>query len=362
MSKIFELFGYPLSDTSQEADSCRREARCPFMGSDCDGGGNRHLSNIKLENKEEMQSYFEGRKFVPSGVCSLISEKGKPWIVCPRRLFFLGKPGVRERQHQDIVQNFIMHYSGFPSGTQVGIWPELKLKYSESIDGITKSFDYTFDYIVMPVGYVSAEDVEAATKEKWIKLRRNLELSGYLVKDDGVEDFPIGAPLIIEIMTSSTSGGNKDKRTTIPMAFEDAILRGIHQAPSINYRQVWARMVSQLIVKSEVGLGWGGKTLWILQDTLVDYISTSTALNIHHFLTNYTDEVNIVSFSYGSNITFKLGVIELSDGKLFAGRIAPPEINPEPSFQDMIRSPSRPSIHKLYRLLAKRRPSNKVMI
>jgi len=78
MSKILELFGYPLNDNSPEADTCRREARCPFMGADCDGGGNRHLSNVKLENKEEMQSYFEGRTFVPSGVCSLISEKGKP--------------------------------------------------------------------------------------------------------------------------------------------------------------------------------------------------------------------------------------------------------------------------------------------
>jgi len=45
------------------------------------------------------------------------------------------------------------------------------------------------------------------------------------------------------------------------MAFEDAVLGKPHQGPGINYRQVWARMVSQLVVKSEVGLAWGGKTI-----------------------------------------------------------------------------------------------------
>ncbi|MGI9057395.1 MAG: hypothetical protein ACR2H5_02350, partial [Ktedonobacteraceae bacterium] len=49
---------------------------------------------------------------------------------------------------------------------------------------------------------------------------------------------------IIEIMTSSTSGGNKDKGTTISGAFQDAILGRSHRGPDINYRQVWARMVS----------------------------------------------------------------------------------------------------------------------
>jgi hypothetical protein len=51
--------------------------------------------------------------------------------------------------------------------------------------------------------------------------------AGYALAKRGiqeyVEDFPKGPPTVVEIMTCSTSGGNKDKRTTIPMAFEDAI-------------------------------------------------------------------------------------------------------------------------------------------
>jgi hypothetical protein len=47
-------------------------------------------------------------------------------------------------------------------------------------------------------------------------------------------------------------------------------------------------MVSQLIVKSEVGIGWGGKTFWILQDALIKYISESTNLNVREFLTEKT--------------------------------------------------------------------------
>lgn len=67
-----------------------------------------------------------------------------------------------------------------------------------------------------------------------------------------LEEFPVGPPLVIEVMTSSTSGGNKAKSTTIQQAFKKAIRREQHQAPGINYRQIWARMVSQLIVKSQI--------------------------------------------------------------------------------------------------------------
>ena len=73
-----------------------------------------------------------------------------------------------------------------------------------------------------------------------------------------------------------------------------------HKAPGINYRQVWARMVSQLIVKSEVGLHWGGKTIWLVQDVLVNYICSSTALDIKRFLAEHTGEVNMLSFRFGA--------------------------------------------------------------
>ena len=107
------------------------------------------------------------------------------------------------------------------------------------------------------------------------------------------------------------------------MACEDAILFGEkHNAPGINYRQVWARMVSQLIVKSQVGMAWGGKTIWLIQDVLADYISKSTALILSQYLSDHLDEVNILSFSYGDNINSdREALIKLRDSKLFSGPI-----------------------------------------
>ncbi len=104
--------------------------------------------------------------------------------------------------------------------------------------------------------------MEVATGESWRVLKRTVQSGGYSLAcrngKDFVEDAPTGVPGIIEIMTSSTSGGNRDRRTTISMAFEDALHDREHRAPGINYRQVWARMVSQLIPKSEAALAWGG--------------------------------------------------------------------------------------------------------
>ena len=67
MSKIFELFGYPVADQSPEAIETRKNAQCPFMGADCDGGGNRYLSNVNLKQNTELAAFFEGRSSVPSG-------------------------------------------------------------------------------------------------------------------------------------------------------------------------------------------------------------------------------------------------------------------------------------------------------
>ncbi len=107
------------------------------------------------------------------------------------------------------------------------------------------------------------------------------------------------------------------------MACEDAILYGQnHNAPGINYRQVWARMVSQLIVKSQVGMSWGGKTIWLVQDVLADYISKSTALILPQYIADQLNEVNILSFGYGDNVNNEDdALIELRDSKLFAGPI-----------------------------------------
>lgn len=362
MSQIFELFGYPVDDQSPEAVKTRKDAQCPFMGADCDGGGNRYLSDVNLEQNAELAAFFEGHHSVPSGVCSLQLRPDTPsWIVCPRRLFFLAKSGTGQRVNQRFSEQLLLKYAGYASGTRLGVWSELRVTYRS----IKKSFQYTFDYILMPIASLDQSQIEEQTGVDWAATRRLVEASGYAMARrnglDYVDNFPDGYPVIVEVMTSSTSGGNKTKRTTIPMAFTDAILGKPHRGPGINYRQVWGRMVSQLIVKSEVGLAWGGKTIWVLQDTLVNYISSSTALDIRHFFADNTGEVNILSFSYADDYRNPDGLIELKQGELFAGPISSGNAK-EPSFQDMIRAPVAPPKSVLLQSLLKRAPAGTIIV
>jgi len=181
--------------------------------------------------------------------------------------------------------------------------------------------------------------------------------------------------IIIEVMTSSTSGGDKKKRTQIAMACEDAILHGMnHNAPGINYRQVWARMVSQLIVKSQVALAWNGRAIWLVQDVLAEYISKSTALLLPEYLAERLDEVNILSVSYGDSIKDKTsGIIELKDTQLFSGVISS-RGKPSPSlrsgsvkssntivdksngFIDIVKIGAPPPKTQIWKSLLKKRP------
>ena len=97
--QLFEVFGFPLSDRGSTAEKFRQNAMCPFMGCECDGGGNRYLSHVDLSSKPELKDYFGGRARVPSGVCSIQPKQGeRPWIVCPRRLMVLAHEGMGKRQ------------------------------------------------------------------------------------------------------------------------------------------------------------------------------------------------------------------------------------------------------------------------
>jgi hypothetical protein len=333
MPTIFELFGYSLSNRSIEVENLRQQAYCPFMKTTCDGGGNRYLSTISLSNSP-LNTYFDTSQLtsVPSGVCSLQLQPGHtPWIICPRRLLFLGKAGhpTQVRKPQNALERQLLAWGGFQPGQQVGVWPEVKVKYSEG----AKSFDYAFDYILMAMTMSASQDVS---------------LSPYQL---------LGNPLILEIMTASTSGGDQRKRTTIPLAFEDAILGQPHVSPGINYRQVWARMASQLIVKSQVALGWGGKTLWLIQDTLAEYISKTTALDLAQFTAQQPSEVNILSFAY-PDLQFDLAnPIALALADLYAGLINPHQADNQPSFQDILLSPLQPPLEYLTKLLQRNAPS-----
>jgi hypothetical protein len=179
---------------------------------------------------------------------------------------------------------------------------------------------------------------------------------------DYVEDFPFGKPLVIEIMTASTSGGNKNKRTTIPQAFEDAMLGKPHNAPNINKRQVWARMVSQLIVKSEVALKWGGHAIWLVQDNLANYISDSTALNLRRFISQHLSEVNLLDFSYGKFESNQQGIIELCTRHLYSGPISSSSADAAPSFSDVIRTAFVPDFRELLVVLGRSRRVGEILV
>ena len=327
MSKIFELYGYRLDRWNQEAEQNLRVARCPFMNAECDGGGNRFQSAIDLTKNPELSARIPNKDTVQVGICSLQTRDGEqPWIVCPRRLLSL--KGGELTNHQSYVRKQLSGFSELEKGVKYFAWSEVKIKTeSTNSEDEAKWFDYTFDYVLAGVQRKRLSEVAELMELPLATVKRTATKNGYtLASRDSeiwIEDFPSDPLIIIEVMTSSTSGGNKKNRSQIAMACEDAILNGAeHNAPGINYRQVWARMVSQLIVKSQVGMAWGGKTIWLVQDVLADYISKSTGLILSQYLSEQLDEVNILAFGYGDKISNDDdSIIKLDKADLFSGPI-----------------------------------------
>lgn len=369
MPQIYELLGYPLSNKSKEVEDSRRKAWCPFMNAKCDGEGNRFMSEISLKEHPELSKFFMGMETVPSGVCSIqLMPDSSPWIICPRRLLYMGHKADRTTLLGS-TQKLLLEKCNLHKKQRIGIWAETKVKYiGDNGTGADAFFDYTFDYVLCELGRTTLSRAailtgmtEAELKKKLIQGRHTLALvDGVTV----VEDFPIGDPYIIEVMTSSTSGGNKKNRSCIPQAFEDSVLNKSHIAPGINYRQVWARMASQMIVKSQAALAWGGHTIWILQDLLADYISTSTALDLKLFISEHLSEVNILSFSYDEKYLNpdKNEPIELTDSILFSGPIRPfnNKSHVPPSFQDIVLASVCPPKSVLLAALCKKPISNMI--
>lgn len=361
MSKIFELFGYRRDAWGSEAQANLKIARCPYMDAECDGGGNRQQSAIDLTSNLKLAPYFPGRSKVQAGVCSLlVSDAQQPWIVCPRRLLTMREGG---HSHQDYVLKTLLDRVQLPGGSY-RVWSEAKMKVETATeDDEDKYFDYTFDYIIASSARRKLTEVAQIVGLTIAKAKREAETNGYtLAMRNGelwVEDFPADPVVIVEIMTSSTSGGNKKNRTQIAMAFEDAIINGDHAGPGINYRQVWARMVSQLIVKSQVALAWGGKTVWLIQDVLADYVSTSTALNLSNYVSRRPGEVNILAFGYG-----KLNPVQpitpLKNSKFYAGPIT--NAPQQSGFVDIVKIGAPPPKEYLWRSLFKKKHVSSLIV
>ena len=362
-SKIYELFGYLTTDQSAEAVRHRKECECPFTGQECDGGGNRYQSFLHLDSRRdrELITFFNGRKNdIPAGVCSLQTTE-RVWIVCPRRLFVLDQGGD-QTPHETFCEGLLRRYSPSPQAQKAGVWSEVKIKYTEdgsdAEEDSEKSFDYTFDYIVCPTRPKPLSEIAELQEVTERKLETSLSKNGYtLARRSGriyVEEYPDGIPLIIEVMTSSTSGGNKSKGTTIQNAFREAILGRDQESPGINYRQIWARMVSQLIVKSQIGKAWGGKTIWILQDALASYISSTTDLNLRRLISQALKEVNILTLRYQNNQNSRSGTVPLEVDNLYAGEIPP--IHGDTDFNKLLQAASIPPKAVLEMKLLSKRP------
>lgn len=150
MSKIYELLGYPAEDKSPSVLESRKKAYCPFISGICDGGGNRYMSDINLQDHQDLKELFPGMNRVPSGVCSIqVSEDMAPWIICPRRLLYMGEKADANILRGE-TQKKLLEKCGFSKGIEIGIWAEAKVKYTnENEDEDTAVFDYTFDYVVL---------------------------------------------------------------------------------------------------------------------------------------------------------------------------------------------------------------------
>ena len=270
MSIIKELYGYTLT-ASGAGGATIRQARCPHMNNRlCDGGGNRDMMRWPATGQPLAPLFDpsvgrEGGGFIPCGVCSV--ETGREqWAVCPRRLLALD--AINPSPQQRSLRDRVLKLAGFHQGETVRIWSEVTLK--------DKHVNYCLDYIL-----------------------RNGS----------------APPCIVEIMTASTSGGDRKKGTDMQSAFCDAVLYATgllperRNSPGVNRRQVWgARMASQMIVKSEIANEWGGRAIWVVQDTLMSYIRAQTGLKLDMLRSASWEagDVNVISASLTSPSDFSL--------------------------------------------------------
>lgn len=279
MAKIAELFGTKVSDpvAAVPHDSVVQR-HCPFTNRVCDvtaNRGDRARFDLTGQNvgpaDRALISKLYGSAEIPLGICSIATQRrfethAKPWIICPKRLMEL-------RATPPIILPEVRALIDIKPGTDVRCWWEFK--FASSDDGednevAGRFFEFTFDYILMPV--------------EWQKGNKHPVI--------------VGPPYILEIMTSSTRGGGLTEHMADVLALRDQrSLRGHVKSPyTPNYRQVFGRMASQLFAKSEIAEAWGGKTIWIMQDVLLEYIVQTTAFRPEPFKNNTEGNVNVVVY------------------------------------------------------------------
>ena len=290
MPTIYDLFGFPLDDRSTETEESRKARRCPFMGAACDGGGNRYQTKIKLTPAEPLTSYFDpGIEEVVPGVCSIQAGEDL-WVVCPRRLLAARSDSAGLPPVNQALQSYereLLLSAGLPRGIDLGVWAEVSLRQKNVEDA---DINYHFDYVAAPLVQMTLHEalakLEIASEQtqEVRDLAAAAKKNGYYAGSKNVSAdtpalFPdLASPFILEVMTASTSGSDTEKGTDMRSAFRDALLHDAHVSPSINKRQVWGRMVTQLFAKTALAREWDGQTIWIIQDELLRNIELTTRL------------------------------------------------------------------------------------
>ena len=305
MPHVKELFGHILTASGVEGMACR-SAQCPHTGKLCDGGGNRDMVRwpatlLPLAPLFDSTVGEAGGGFIPCGVCSVSSGRsnqvsGVDWAVCPRRLLTF-ESGLFSQSQRPLAER-VLRLAGFSEGDRVRVWSEVTLSDKKT------NVNYRLDYV--------------------------------LRKDDK-------PPVIVEIMTASTSGGKKENRTDMQSAFCDAVLyaHGLQtsrgRSPGVNVRQVWARMASQIIVKSEIANNWGGRAIWVVQDSLLSYMRSNTGLRLDDLRSPNWEpgEVNVVSANINNP----------NDLELYAGPVR--SVDEEACWTELLSAPGIPEIRSL---------------
>jgi hypothetical protein len=285
-----------------------------MSGIECDGGGNRHQTTIKSSNNSEIKVIFGSdiEKVVPA-VCtitySIDNNHQSRWIVCPRKLFSSSFADLALNANIQAHEAKILLSAGLPKGIPLGIWGEVYLKDSGVEDGDDYTVNYHFDYVVCPlvkktIGEISAElDIEEV--DVIFEAKKGGFVKGKACSLSVIEHCPdVTYPIILEIMTASTSGSDTEKGTNISSAFMNAIRGHSCPSPGINRRQVWGRMATQLFAKSCLAESWGGKTVWIIQNQLMEEISRATGLKLSGLKTSTTrPNINIAVLSFKDDST-----------------------------------------------------------
>ena len=253
-----------------------------------------------------------------------------------------GTPNINESLHAHEREALIK--AGVPRGIELGVWPEVYLQYGDD----DTSINYHFDFIIAPIqrnrsfswllesNNIGEDEIEAfkaaAKMGKYLDGRYSSEKEQAILPD-------IISPIVIEIMTASTSGSDKEAGTDIAASFTDAIKGNNHNCPGINKRQVWGRMATQLFAKSALAEEWGGKTVWLVQDQLLKNIELTTKLNLDVPSLDSSGTINFLSMSYidgqkGIESLRFLKYSEKSAGLNFQGNqmatdILLPKVNPD---------------------------------